>query len=72
MRSFLSLINAEQEEDEAVLRERLTNWNLSRLKEEGYCITEMSAYWLEANQFGRPVALFDLGPGLTLPAHRFE
>lgn len=70
--SFLPLIDAEQTEDEAVLRERLANWSLKRLQEEGYCITGLSAYWLEANKFGRPVASFSLGPGIKLPEHRFE
>ena len=40
--------------------------------EEGYCLTGLAAYWLQANQFGRPVAAFLLGPGLVLPEHRFE
>jgi hypothetical protein len=59
-------------EGEAVLRERLSSWTLDRLKEEGYCLTGMAAFWLEATQFGRPVASFLLGPGLALPDHRFE
>lgn len=69
---FLALLAAEQEEDEAVLKERLSSWSLNRLKEEGYCLTDLSAFWLQANQFGRPVASFSLGPGLSLPEHRFE
>jgi hypothetical protein len=40
--------------------------------EEGYCLTGLSAFWLQANQFGRPVAAFLLGPGRALPEHRFE
>ena len=72
IRRFLSLLAAEQAEDEAVLKERLSNWTLNRLKEEGYCLTGLSAFWLQANQFGRPVASFLLGPGLALPEHRFE
>jgi hypothetical protein len=59
-------------EDEAVLRERLSSWTLGRLQAEGYCLTGLSAYWLQANQFGRPVAAFILGPGMALPEHRFE
>ncbi|RDB23511.1 Regulator of nonsense transcripts 1 [Hypsizygus marmoreus] len=69
---FLELLAAEQAEDEAVLKERLSSWPLARLKDEGYCLTGLSAYWLQANQFGRPVASFLLGPGLALPEHKFE
>lgn len=70
--SFLWLLAAEQAEDEAVLKERLSSWSPARLKEEGYCLTGLSAFWLQANQFGRPVAAFLLGPGQALPEHRFE
>ncbi|EPQ55806.1 P-loop containing nucleoside triphosphate hydrolase protein [Gloeophyllum trabeum ATCC 11539] len=69
---FLPLLDAEQKEDEAILKERLSNWPLDRLKEEGYCLTGLSAFWLKATQFGRPVAAFLLGPGIALPDHRFD
>jgi hypothetical protein len=69
---FLPLLDAEQDEDEAVLKERLSSWTLDRLREEGYCLTGMAAFWLEKPQFGRPVASFLLGPGISLPEHRFE
>ncbi|KAJ7442181.1 P-loop containing nucleoside triphosphate hydrolase protein [Mycena galericulata] len=69
---FMAMLEAEQQEDEAVLKERLSTWSLTRLQEEGYCLTGLSSYWLEENQFGRPVASFLEGPGLTLPEHRFE
>ncbi|KIK92239.1 hypothetical protein PAXRUDRAFT_830143 [Paxillus rubicundulus Ve08.2h10] len=69
---FLPLLDAEQAEDEAVLRDRLSTWSLSRLREEGYCITDLSAFWAEAPQFRNPVVCFTLGPGVTLPEHRFE
>ncbi|KAH8084913.1 P-loop containing nucleoside triphosphate hydrolase protein [Cristinia sonorae] len=69
---FLELLKAEQDEDETVLRERLSSWSVDRLRQEGYCITGLGAYWLEANQFGRPVASFGLGPGIALPEHRFD
>ncbi|GLB44126.1 putative P-loop containing nucleoside triphosphate hydrolase protein [Lyophyllum shimeji] len=69
---FLKLLAAEQADAEAVLQERLSTWTLARLKEEGYCLTELSAYWLQENQFGRPVASFALAPGVVLPDHRFE
>ncbi|KAG1823050.1 P-loop containing nucleoside triphosphate hydrolase protein [Suillus variegatus] len=70
--SFLSLLELEQTEDEAVLRERLSTWSSFRLQEEGYTITGLSAFWMGAPKFGRPVASFSLGPGIDLPEHRFE
>lgn len=70
---FVPLLEAEQAEDEAVLRERLSSWSLQKLKQEGYCITDLSAYWLDNYRYGRPVAAFTLGPGIALPPeHRFE
>ncbi|KAF8990245.1 P-loop containing nucleoside triphosphate hydrolase protein [Cyathus striatus] len=69
---FLGLLKAEEAVDEAELKERLSTWGMKRLREEGYCVTDLRAYWLKANQFGRPVASFDLGTGVTLPDHRFE
>ena len=71
--SFLPLLDAEQKEDETVLKERLGSWSVQRLEQEGYCLTDMQAYWQEHMQFGRPVATFKLGPGIALPRqHRFE
>lgn len=55
-----------------MLRERLATWELSRLKDEGYCLTDLTAYWMQKNQFGRPTAAFAVGPGVKLPEHRFE
>ncbi|KAK2466612.1 hypothetical protein APHAL10511_000870 [Amanita phalloides] len=69
---FLPLLDMEQKESEDVLKERLSSWPLDRLREEGYCLTGVSAFYLQATQFGRPVASFTLGPGLVLPDHRFE
>ncbi|KAI0790892.1 P-loop containing nucleoside triphosphate hydrolase protein [Abortiporus biennis] len=70
---FMPLLDAEQEENEAVLKERLSSWSFERLQKEGYCITGLSAYWSETNSFGRPVASFMAGPGIALPTeHRFE
>ena len=69
---FLRLIFLEETEDEAVLRHRLATWSVERLEAEGYCLTGMSAYWMQANQFGRPVATFLLGPGITLPENKLE
>ena len=69
---FLPLLAYEQAEQEAVLKDRLSSWPLDRLREEGYCLTGVTAFWLQATQFGRPVASFNLGPGVVLPDHRFE
>ncbi|KAL1756437.1 P-loop containing nucleoside triphosphate hydrolase protein [Schizophyllum commune] len=66
------MLEAEQREEQEVVRERLATWPLSKLSEEGYCLQGMSAYWLEADLFGRPVANFSMGPGMTLPEHKFE
>ncbi|KAJ7058102.1 P-loop containing nucleoside triphosphate hydrolase protein [Mycena amicta] len=66
------MITLEQKESETILFERLSTWSLPRLKEEGYCLTGLSAFWLEENRFSRPVAIFLLGPGISLPEHRFE
>ncbi|KAJ7691122.1 P-loop containing nucleoside triphosphate hydrolase protein [Mycena rosella] len=68
----MAMLEAEQQEDEAVLKERLSTWSLTRLQEEGYCLTGLSAFWMQEGQFGRPVASFLLGPGLALSEHRFE
>lgn len=69
---FKYLLELEEFEDETLLRERLSQWPLERLRKEGYCIPETRGFWLQANQFGRPVAAFSLGPGIKLPEHKFE
>ncbi|KAL0580423.1 hypothetical protein V5O48_001576 [Marasmius crinis-equi] len=67
---FIPLLRAEQDQEEMVLRERLSTWPLAKLKEEGYTLTGLSAYWQAETRFGRPVASFSLGPGLMLPEHK--
>ncbi|KAI6013193.1 P-loop containing nucleoside triphosphate hydrolase protein [Pisolithus microcarpus] len=69
---FLPLLEAERREGESVLKERLATWSLPRLREEGYCLTGVSAFWLDTPRFGRPVACFTHGPGLVFPDHRFQ
>ncbi|KAF8331588.1 P-loop containing nucleoside triphosphate hydrolase protein [Amanita rubescens] len=69
---FNPLLTFEQTEAEATLKDRVSGWPLDRLREEGYCLTGVSAFWLQATQFGRPVASFILGPGVVLPDHRFD
>ncbi|KAL1743074.1 P-loop containing nucleoside triphosphate hydrolase protein [Schizophyllum fasciatum] len=66
------MLEAEHREEQEVVRERLATWPLPKLSEEGYCLQGMSAYWLEADLFGRPVANFSMGPGMNLPEHKFE
>lgn len=68
----MPLLAAEQAQGESILKERLSTWTLDRLKEEGYCLTGLAAFWLEATQFGRPVATFNYGPGAIFPDNRFE
>ena len=40
-----------------------TSISSTPLEEEGYCLAGISAFWLQANQFSRPVASFLLGAG---------
>ena len=72
LQRFRSLIALEELEDEAALKERLARWPRDKLEREGFCLPGMSAFWLKANQFGRPVAAFSIGPGIKLPLHKFE
>ena len=55
-----------------MIRTRLANWPAEKLQRDGYCLTGLSSFWLQANAFGKPVAAFLLGPGIALPYHRFE
>ncbi|KZV63553.1 hypothetical protein PENSPDRAFT_208228 [Peniophora sp. CONT] len=66
------MLDAEQTEEEAIVQERLASWSIQRLKSEGYCLSDMSAFWLEETRFESSVAAFSLGPGVALPHHRFE
>ena len=73
----MPLLEFEQQSAEAVVRERLSSWSLERLQQEGYCLMNMDAYWLDGGSsnfgVGRFVASFMLGPGELLPSeHRFE
>ncbi|KAJ3773289.1 P-loop containing nucleoside triphosphate hydrolase protein [Lentinula raphanica] len=68
---FHPLIQHEQDEEESVIRERLSTWSLTKLRDEGFTLTGLSAYWLQATHFGQPMASFSLGPGLHLPDHKF-
>jgi hypothetical protein len=67
---FLPLLEAEKVEDEKELRERLAKWPIKKLCDRGYCITGMSAFWLDT-KFDH-VAAFGFGPGVALPDHKFE
>jgi len=67
---FLPLLELEQVEEEKEVRERLAKWPVKRLCDQGYCITGMSAFWLDS-KFGN-VATFGLGPGVVLPDNKFE
>ncbi|KAF9553856.1 P-loop containing nucleoside triphosphate hydrolase protein [Agrocybe pediades] len=70
---FRKLLDLEEAEDEAALKHRLSTWSLAKLKKEGYCLTDLKAYWLKETQFGRPVADFlakDVGD--RLPENKLE
>lgn len=67
---FLPLLELELAEEEKEMRERLAKWPVKKLCNEGYCITGMSAFWLDS-KYGR-IAAFGLGPGVALPDNKFE
>lgn len=67
---FLPLLELEQAEEEKEMRERLAKWPIKKLCDHGYCITGMSAFWLDT-KYGH-VATFGLGAGVALPDHKFE
>lgn len=68
---FRPLLNAEQSNEDKAIQERLRR-PIEELIDEGYCLHNLGAFWLDATQFGLPVAVFSLGPGLTLGASHFE
>ncbi|KAK0476056.1 P-loop containing nucleoside triphosphate hydrolase protein [Armillaria novae-zelandiae] len=69
---FNGLLDAEIAAEEAAIHQRLSTWSRERLSEEGYCLTDMTAFWLEEEHFGRRTATFTRGPGVQLPETRFE
>lgn len=62
---------AEKANEASLIRERMS-LPIDQLRSEGYCIDHLSAFWLDATQFGLPVAIFSLGPGQVLGVHHFE
>jgi len=69
---FNPLLLAEQSEEESLIKERLTKWPVEKLRDEGYCIIGLDAFWMDAHHFGKPVAIFTLGPGEHLGTHHFK
>ena len=65
------MLEAEEKESREIILNRLATWHIDKLKEEGYCLTGLKAFWLTDNHFGRPVATFTIGPGEPLPEHKF-
>src|ERR1700733_7701971 len=65
------MLKAEEEQGREMILNRLATWHIDQLKEEGYCLTGLKAFWLTDNHKGRPVAAFTLGPGEPLPEHKF-
>ncbi|KAF8305833.1 P-loop containing nucleoside triphosphate hydrolase protein, partial [Clavulina sp. PMI_390] len=68
---FIPLLDAEQAHEALMIKERL-RLPVDKLHRDGYCIPGLSAFWLEATQFGMPVAVFSLGPGVTLGSHLID
>ena len=74
---FLPLIEAEQEAEENVIKNRLARWGVQRLINEGYCIRGMQGTWLEKrDKDDRPSARFalpvdDAGGEVRLPTNAF-
>lgn len=69
----MPLLESEEAESRNDILERLSTWSIERLRLEGYCLTDVQAYWTGTNQFGRPVACFQLGPGIVFPRNlKFE
>ncbi|KAF5353493.1 hypothetical protein D9756_008080 [Leucocoprinus leucothites] len=64
---FLPLLRKEEEENGNEVFERLKTWSLERLKSEGYCLTDVVAYWTKNNSYGKAVAVFQVGAGVCLP-----
>ncbi|KIY63188.1 P-loop containing nucleoside triphosphate hydrolase protein [Cylindrobasidium torrendii FP15055 ss-10] len=72
---FLDMIEAERVEDEAIFRQRLSTWDTQRLVDEGYTLTDLSAFWADQKSLNSRVPKtlsFQLGPGIVLPENRFE
>jgi len=65
--SFMPSIDGEEKAGDREIIARLESWPLEKLKLEGYCLTDVVALWTKAVSFGRPVAVFQLGPGICLP-----
>ena len=68
---FDPLLIQEQSVEDKAYRERLREWPLEKLVDEGYCLTQLSGFWLDATQFGKPLAAFSLGPGKVLGLNHF-
>lgn len=70
-RSFLPLIEAEEAIEQRLMTERLSTWDIEKLKKEGYCVTDVHGFWLDRTSLGRPVAAFRFGAGMALPSNCF-
>ncbi|KIJ30456.1 hypothetical protein M422DRAFT_61717 [Sphaerobolus stellatus SS14] len=69
---YLDLLTAERDAEVSLIRSRIKEWPLEKLQRAGYNLSDLSAFWLPMNEFGRHVAAFLLGPGMEMPKHRFE
>ncbi|TIB78467.1 P-loop containing nucleoside triphosphate hydrolase protein [Wallemia mellicola] len=71
VKKFTDLVKLEQQASEIKWNTRLLEWPIERLKQEGYCITDLSGYYTK-RMFGKHSAIFQLQPGEQLPSHRFR
>lgn len=69
---FLPLLDAEQDELEKEVNNRLKTWDDSQLKRAGYCLTSMSAFWLKRKKTDRSIARFTFGIGMKPRKHAFQ
>lgn len=67
---FVPFLEAENVEQTVIVRERLTTWDVQRLRAEGWCLTGMT-YWMKERQYNKAVAAFMAGPGEQLPTNNF-
>ncbi|TIA77765.1 hypothetical protein E3P98_04091 [Wallemia ichthyophaga] len=68
---FKGLVKLEQQASEHKFNNRMHEWPLDKLKQEGYVITDLSACHAR-RKWGKPSAIFQLNPGHLLPSHRFR
>lgn len=66
------MLQAELDEEQHTVEERLRQWPLSRLQSEGLVLTNMAAGNKRGSLFGKIVLPLSLQQGGELPFHRFR